>query len=182
MKHSPTLVIAAACAVTVLLRVIDNPVANVSGLGALALLCGSVLRHPAAVLIPLAVRAATDTIIELRTGSGFYESWWFDYAAYAVIFSVGRFVRRRHYGSVLTGALTSAAVFFFVSNFGVWAAWPETYAHTLAGLIDCYTKAIPFARGTFLGDVVLSLVFFSAWNLLTVPVGEEQPVHTSGAA
>ncbi len=179
MPHSRTLVIVAACVVAVLLRVIDNPVANLSALGALALLCGSVLRHPAAVLIPLGVRAMTDAIIEVRTGYGFYESWWFEYSAYALTFVVGRFLLSRSYSSILAGSLAAAVVFFLVSNFGVWFAWPATYPHTLAGLAECYAKAIPFARGTFAGDIGFSLIFFAVWNTLAVPASDVQHVRPS---
>jgi len=182
MRNPRILLIFVACAAAVLLRIIDNPIANLSAMGALALLCGAMLRHPAALLIPLGVRALTDVIIHLRTGYGFFESWWFDYSAYALIFALGLLVRRRNYGSVVAGGLAAALVYFLVSNFGVWLAWPETYPTTFPGLMSCYENAIPFARGTFAGDVVFSLVFFGAWNALAIPVGEERPVHNSGTA
>ena len=32
--------------------------------------------------------------------------------------------------------------------------------------MDCFTQAIPFARGTFLGDIGFTLAFVGAMNLL----------------
>ena len=122
----------------------------------------------------------TDAIIEVRTGYGFYESWWFEYGAYALTFAIGRFIPRRNYGSIVAGSVAAAIVFFLVSNFGVWLTWPATYPHTIAGLADCYARAIPFARGTFAGDVVFSLVFFGLWNAVVVPARDAQTVRTSG--
>jgi hypothetical protein len=40
------------------------------------------------------------------------------------------------------------------------------YPRTLAGLVDCFTQAIPFAKGTFVGDVGFTLAFFGMMNLL----------------
>ncbi|MFO0999246.1 MAG: hypothetical protein U0936_02835 [Planctomycetaceae bacterium] len=36
----------------------------------------------------------------------------------------------------------------------------------MVGLIDCFTKAIPLLRGTFVGDIGFTLAFFSSMNLL----------------
>jgi hypothetical protein len=56
------------------------------------------------------------------------------------------------------GAVAAApVVFFLISNFGVWlsgGSLPGTvpYPHTLSGLADCYAAALPFFRGTLIGD------------------------------
>jgi hypothetical protein len=177
MNRSKIAALLAVSAVALLLRVIDNPLANLSALGALCLLCGSVVRHPAAVLIPLLVRLSTDIIIGIKTDYGFFPSWPFDYSALAVIFLIGRYVPRRNYPAVLVSGLGATAVYFLLSNFGVWAMWPDTYPRTLAGLLDCYVMAIPFARGTLIGNLVFAPAFFAAWNYFTVPApSTESPV------
>ena len=90
MNRTSWIVVAAACVVAVSLRLIDGPYMNFSALGALAVLCGAVVR-PAwlGILIPLGCRVLTDSVIEAKTGHGFYGSWMFDYAAYVAIFSLG---------------------------------------------------------------------------------------------
>jgi hypothetical protein len=45
-----------------------------------------------------------------------------------------------------------ATAFFLATNFAVWAS-KSLYEPTLAGLIDCYVKALPFYRTMLAGDV-----------------------------
>ena len=71
-------------------------------------------------------------------------------------------------GRAVGVAFGGGLMFFLVSNFGSWVekALPH-YEHSLRGLIDCYVAAIPFYRGTFLGDVVFTAVFFGAHAVLS---------------
>jgi len=168
MKRSQILIIAVACCVSFGLRFVDGPLSNLGAMAALALLCGSVLRHPMAFLLPLAVRALSDGLVHWKTGYGFFPSWPFDYAAYVLIFLVGHHVMRNRYAEVFTGTIVSIAVYFLLSNFGVWLIWPDTYARSAAGLMECFVNAIPFARGTVLGNLVAAPVFFAMWNAFAV--------------
>lgn len=61
---------------------------------------------------------------------------------------------------VIGAGLASAISFFLVSNFAVWA-FGTMYPHNFAGLIQCYTMAIPFFRGTFASDLIYTPVLFS---------------------
>ena len=54
----------------------------------------------------------------------------------------------------------SAARFFLVSNFATWL-FQNMYPKTLAGLVQCYTLAIPFFRGTFASDLIYTPILFS---------------------
>lgn len=162
-----TKVIAGVCLVSLATRLIDSPLSNFSSMAALALLCGSVVRHPAGVLVPLAVRLLTDVLVQIKTGYGFFPSWPFDYTAYLLIFCLGRFVMARSYKAVFGGAIASVAVYFVLSNFGVWLMWPDTYPRTIAGLTDCFAMAIPFARGTVLGNLIAAPFFFGVWNAVS---------------
>ena len=171
MKHSQILIIAVACCVSVGLRFLDTPLLNFSSMVALALLCGSVVRHPIGFLLPLAVRALTDGLLHWKTGYGFYPdypSWPFDYSAYVLIFFVGRLVVPKRYAAVFGGSIASIAIFFLLSNIGVWLMWADTYPHTVAGLVDCLVKGLPFARGTILGNLIAAPVFFALWNAFAV--------------
>lgn len=171
MNRASWIVVAAACVVAVGLRLIDRPWMNFSALGALAVLCGALVR-PAwlGILILLTCRALTDVIIEAKTGHGFYGSWIFDYAAYITIFAIGRLIQPKHILAAAGTGLLAAAAFFLISNLGVWCMPHEAgqylYPRTLAGLTTCFINAIPFARGTFLGDIGFTVVFIGAMQLL----------------
>jgi hypothetical protein len=45
-----------------------------------------------------------------------------------------------------------ATAFFLVTNFAVWAA-KSSYAPTLAGLVECYVRGLPFYRTMLAGDI-----------------------------
>ncbi len=182
MNRTTILMLAGACSVAVLLRIVPLPLGyNFSALGALALFSGSAIKRPwLAMLLPLICRAITDTLLHVKTGYGFYESMAFDYLAYALICLVGRFISGRSAVSVVSGGIVSACLFFFVSNFGVWAlASDHQYTRDFSGLILCLTKGLPFAKGTFAGDIVFSVAFFYLWNLLSQPAANPATVAES---
>jgi hypothetical protein len=62
---------------------------------------------------------------------------------------------------VLGAGLGTGVSFFLLSNFAVWAFGTIAYPKNWAGLIECYTKAIPFFRNGIISDVLFSAVFFS---------------------
>lgn len=61
-------------------------------------------------------------------------------------------------------ALSASIVFFVVSNLGVWL-FSGMYTLDLAGLINCFTLAIPFFQYTVLGDLAYVFIFFGAYEL-----------------
>jgi len=170
MKKSPLILVTVAALIAVLLRLADRPMLNFSAMGALAVLCGSVLRPSwLGLLVPLACRAFTDCVLEYRTGHGFYGSIAFDYAAYAAMFAAGRMLQPKHVPAALGTGLLAAAIFFVVSNLGVWCMPHDgqyLYQRNLQGLRECFTMAIPFAKGTFLGDVGFTVAFVAVGQLL----------------
>ena len=185
-NHKTSLIVVGiASVIAVSMRLINLQYMNFSALGALAVLCGAVVR-PAwlGILIPLGCRLITDCELQRRTGHGFYSSMVFDYAAYAVIFALGRAIQPKNMPVALGTGLLAALTFFLVSNFGVWCIPHEPgqylYPHTLAGLRNCFVSALPFARGTFLGDIGFTLAFFGALTLLAVPAKTTSPVTGEG--
>ncbi len=189
MNRTSWIVVAAACVVAVSLRLIDRPYMNFSALGALAVLCGAVVR-PAwlGILILLGCRALTDGIIEAKTGHGFYGSWMFDYAAYIAICALGRWIQPRHIPAAFGTGLLAGTVFFLISNLGVWCMPHEAgqylYPWTPAGLKTCFVNAIPFVRGTFTGDIGFTVVFIGAMQLMSLTVKNEASasIETSSVA
>lgn len=62
--------------------------------------------------------------------------------------------------------LVAATVFFVVSNFAVWAAGAgHYYTHDLAGLVSCFTLALPFFGYSLLGMTVYAAILFGGMAL-----------------
>lgn len=160
-------VLVIACFVTVLLRVRDMPL-RLDSMIALSLICGAVVRHPAAIILPLAIRLLTDVVLEYKTGYGFYPSMIMDYAAYLLIATLARHIPVPRYASVIAGGLLGPVLFFALSNFGVWYMWPETYAATWAGLMQCYAQGLPFLRDSIFSNFTFAMMFLGAWHVATV--------------
>jgi hypothetical protein len=84
------------------------------------------------------------------------------WAWYAAILWLGTNLKEKAgFWRVVGAAAASSVSFFLVSNFAVWAAWPQMYPRTLAGLVASYDAAIPFFRGTAASDLFFSLAMFS---------------------
>jgi hypothetical protein len=174
MNRTAWILVSVAAATAVTLRLSDMPTLNFSALGALAVLCGANVRPSwLGLLLVLLTRFITDAGLEIRTGHGWYGSMIFDYAAYALMFALGRSVRPHHPLAIVGTGIAGAATFFLVSNLGVWLMPHEPgqylYPRTLAGLRLCFVNALPFARGTLAGDIGFVTVFFTAWRLLGAP-------------
>jgi hypothetical protein len=66
-----------------------------------------------------------------------------------------------------TAALAGSLLFFLVSNFVCWLEPGLGYEQSLAGLRDCYVAAVPFFRGTLVGDLLFTGVLFGAHAVLS---------------
>jgi len=84
------------------------------------------------------------------------------WAWYADMLWLGSAMLRKNAGPVrvVGAALASSVSFFLLSNFAVWAAWPDMYPRTLTGLMMSYTAGIPFFSGTVESDLFFSIAFF----------------------
>jgi len=76
-------------------------------------------------------------------------------------------------GRIVAGSLMGSVLFFLVTNF---ACFVSFYPMTGAGLMACYTSAIPFFQFTLAGDLVYSGVFFGAFALATARWTARRPV------
>ncbi len=94
----------------------------------------------------------------------FYPGFYWQYACYILIALLGGLLFKRGVtaGSVIIGSFGASTLFFLISNFGVWVS-TAMYAKSLSGLISCYVLAIPFYRGTLLGDLIYSAVLFGGY-------------------
>ena len=114
--------------------------------------------------IPLVLMASADVILTKVVYA--YPVTWdhlVTWAWYAAILWLGTTLREKSgFWRVVGAALTSSISFFVISNFAVWAAWPQMYPRTFSGLMMSYTAAIPFFRGTAASDLFFSLAMFGS--------------------
>jgi hypothetical protein len=148
--------------------------ANFAMVGALALFAGARLRLPWACLVTLAVMAVSDALLywwrdfEVIYRPSYLSGVSLGYVSFLVYVLLGRALR--HTGSPwrIGGlALAGSVQFFLISNFGAWLAQALPYGYTFQGLVDCYVSALPFFRGTLIGDLVFTGVLFGAHALLS---------------
>lgn len=144
---------------------------NFSPVIALALLAGAYLgRRYWSYLLPLMMLVVTDFVINNTTSRPYFpdhvgtvwiaDHMYFTVASLAVIVLVATFLLRRiSIVSVLGSVLVGSLLFFLITNFGVWLG-SGMYPPTVAGLLECYTAAIPFFRSTLVGNIVFSAVAF----------------------
>lgn len=152
----PILVVLAA----VLLRFLPHP-ANVAPIAAMALFGGAYLDKKYAIILPLVVMLISDYFL------GFHNTMPFVYGSFLVSALIGLKLKNKVKTKTVLGAsLLSSAIFYIVTNFGVWLT-SGMYEMTFLGLIKCYVLAIPFFRNTILGDLFYCVMMFGGYELVS---------------
>lgn len=156
------------------LRLVPHP-PNFSPIDAMALFSGAYLgRRSIAFVAPLGALLVSDLVL------GFYHGMATVYATVALVVVIGWWVSsRRTQLRIGAGAIASSVTFFLITNFGMWL-FSGFYPVTYAGLIACYTAAIPFFQNTLAGDLFYAVLLFGGFRVaeLLVPrlrAGETQP-------
>ena len=139
---------------------------NASVIGALALFAASRLGLWQGLVLTAVAVALKD--ISLYFTTAWWEPYplsWLYFAGYA---AVGWALLRKSpsVGRAAGVALGTSVGFFFVSNFVSWLEMALPYERSLGGLLSSYAAGVPFYRGTLLGDVGFSAVFFGAQAVL----------------
>ena len=157
-------------------RLMSHPY-NVAPVAAMALLGGMYFGRRYALWVPLVVLALTDFVLNARMGYPLI--YWprvFDYGAFLLIGLLGLWVRDRKPVAKVGAALATPFLFFLISNFAVWLFGlnlaNKYYSKTLAGLLDCYAAALPFLRGTMIGDWAFMALFAAGAVLVQRTAGE----------
>jgi hypothetical protein len=150
-------------------RLIPHP-PNFAPVAALALFGGAYFSDKRlAFLVPMAALFLSDLVL------GLYGHMEVVYGSFALVVCIGLWLqRRRSAARIAAAALASSILFFILTNFGVWA-FGSLYPKTAAGLLTCYTAAIPFFQNTLLGDAVYTAALFGSFALAerTFPVLRE---------
>ena len=138
---------------------------NFTPVGALALFAGVYIAPKTkwALCLPLAVLFISDLFI------GFYEMQIMAlvYGSFLAYGALGLLVsQKKNPLAIIAGTFGGALMFFFITNFGVWA-FSSLYEKSFAGLMNAYLLAIPFFRATLLGDLFYTGLFFGAYEVIS---------------
>jgi hypothetical protein len=173
-NHGRLLALLSAILAAAALRLVPHP-PNFSPIDAMALFSGAYLgRRSIAFVAPFAALLLSDAVL------GFYHGMATVYATVALIVVIGWWLSlRRTPLRVAAAAVASSVIFFVITNFGMWL-FSGFYPVTYAGLVACYTAAIPFFQNTLSGDLFYAALLFGGFRLaeLLIPrlrSGEAQP-------
>ena len=137
------LIILSLLVLAVITRLLPHP-PNVTPITAIALFGGCNIKDKnLAFVLPLLCMFLTDLFL------GFHMIMPFVYLSFMCISYIGINSEKITNGTIFGSSL----LFFLVTNLGVWFFG---YPNTLAGLVSCYTLALPFFVNTIIGDLVFT--------------------------
>lgn len=150
-----------------LARLLPHP-PNFTPVGSMSLFAGARLRGYWAYLVPLAMMAITDPLLHVIFGiPGYTKASPFIYASFLVNVWIGRKLAASESPiRIGAAAFLCSLQFFVITNLVVWYG-SHIYAHTLAGLTECYGAAIPFWGRTLAGDLLFTAVIFGLHAVLS---------------
>jgi hypothetical protein len=159
MFNNRTMAILAVVLGAAALRIVPHA-PNFSPIGAMALFSGAHLsRRGASFIAPLLALLLSDAVL------GFYGHMEVVYGSTALVVFLGWMLATNRSALRIAGfSLAGSTLFFLITNFGVWA-YDALYPKTIAGLIACYTTAIPFFQNGLIGDLFYAGVFFGGFAL-----------------
>lgn len=158
--------------VAALSRLLPHPY-NFAPIGGMALFAGGVLSGKRLFwIIPLLAYWVSDLLVNNILYASYFDGFvWFGhpfvYLSLFLIVGLGKLLLNKiSISRVIAGSLSASVVFFILSNLGVWLVAP-TYPPTWAGLMACYTAAIPFFQYTVAGDLFYVTILFGSYTLIT---------------
>lgn len=139
-------------------RILPHP-DNFAPMAAVAIFGGALLPRRVGVLVPLMAMVLTDLIIDMHD---LVLVTWGSYALIALASSL--VLKKSSFGKILAMTLGGSVFFFVTTNFAVWLM-SGMYTRTLAGLQQCFVLALPFFRGTLMGDLFYTAALFGLYAL-----------------
>ncbi|MEC7501753.1 MAG: DUF6580 family putative transport protein [Planctomycetota bacterium] len=165
-------------------RWLFRDIPNFTPTAGVAVFAGLYFRSPImAFLVPLAVMVLSNVGIQS------YGNWAMLAVVYAALLfpvALSRLLSRttgnrrslRPMGMVACGVLPSI-FFFIVTNFAVWYGG-GLYPSTWAGLVTCFTQAIPFYHYTLLGDLLFVGIGLLSYALIASADRANQTLSAEG--
>lgn len=152
---------------------------NIFPIAALGIFIGSTFKNKQTpFLILMGAMVLTDVAFALFVPEMAAPLTWalfLKYAAVGLVVLMGTKLNPAKMGRALGFTLGGTLVFWIVSNFGVWAA--GYYGFSWAGLVECYTAAIPFYQkegsqlfmNAFTSNIAFGAIAFAIYNYSFVP-------------
>jgi hypothetical protein len=172
MKNTRFVAIATLILIAALSRLLPH-LPNMTAIGAMALFGGAyVANRVLAVILPLISLFLSDLIVNNVVYAAFNNGkfiWFYDgamwvYGAVALTVLIGLSIKKNiNTKSVFVASLAGSAVFFLISNFGVWQSG-AMYPKSSAGLAACYTAGLPFLLNSLIGDLAFAAVLFGGFE------------------
>lgn len=158
-------------------RLVFADLPNFAPVAALALFAGYFFsRRAVAAIVPVAVLGLSDFMLggyDLRVMAVVYASLTLPAVLGAwlrPLLRMDSFRSATGGAAGLIGSSLAGSVFFFLStNLAVWG-WFDSYAHTWAGLVHCYVRALPFFRFTLMGDLLFAVLLFGGYAAVRLAV------------
>jgi len=153
--------------VAALSRLLPHP-PNVTPIAAMALFGGAYFRdRKMAFLLPIAAMFLSDLVLGFTVyGMALMKFQPVVYLCMLLAVGIGRLIQnQRAVLKIASASLASSVVFYFVTNFAVWA-FDSWYPKTWSGLIACYAAAIPFFRNSLIGDLFFATLLFGGFTVL----------------
>jgi hypothetical protein len=155
-----------------------QPTWNVTPMAGVALAAG--------VLFPHALVAASVPLVSLALGNlalpgyGSLTMACVVYAATVWPVLLGSLVSRGRWLALLGGALASSLVFFLSTNVAHWLLTTD-YPRSAAGLVACFTAALPFYRWMPVGDLAWTAGLFAGIAIVGAACGQAGfgPLHAA---
>ncbi|MEO0733731.1 MAG: DUF6580 family putative transport protein [Bacteroidota bacterium] len=156
-------------------RLLPHP-PNFVPTGAMAQFGAAVLpKRWLALLVPMAAFYLSDLVLNNVVYAEYFEGfywgispWIYGAVLLMVLLGMGLLRNRRFSWLRVGGAAAGASlVFFFASNFGVWAGG-TMYPRTFAGLGMAYAAGLPFLLNSLIANLVFSGVLFGIARWLGV--------------
>jgi hypothetical protein len=180
--HPRTLTLVAIVAAAAATRIIPLVTEwwNFTALGAVCLFGGAYFtRRWMALAVPLAAMLVSDIVLAaFKYGWASLLEMWMTYVLFALTAGIGMLLRGRlKFDSLpgaalsltaITGAAIASSVMFFVLSNGQYWLTSGRYPLTAAGLLECYTMALPFAEKMFASNLVYSAILFGGFELLSL--------------
>ncbi|MBU4284992.1 hypothetical protein KKF60_00535 [Patescibacteria group bacterium] len=139
---------------------------NFAPIAAMALFGGVYLNKKYALIVPIVAIFVSDLFI------GFYDAKLMAgvYLSFILVGLIGLFIKKhKNIGTIIGGTVLGSVLFFLITNFAVWAFY-SWYPHTLNGLSQCFTMALPFFRGTLIGDLFYVAILFGVYEVVIASV------------
>jgi len=150
------------------LRLLPHP-PNFAPIAAIALFGGVYLSKKLSLSLPVLVLLISDIFL------GFYQFslMLFVYGSFLLCVVLGFWLKKHKKWHIVLGtSLFGSLIFFFLTNFSVWA-FTSWYPKSFSGIIQCYLMALPFFKNTAMGDLFYITVFFGTYELVEVWVREK---------